>query len=37
MGSKNRFKLSEDGLYWIGYTQKGEEFWFVAKDKSNFW
>lgn len=28
MGSKNKFKLSEDGLYWIGYTQKGEEFWF---------
>lgn len=28
MGSKNKFKLSDDGLYWIGYTQKGEEFWF---------
>lgn len=28
MSSKNKFKLSEDGKYWIGYTQKGEEFWF---------
>lgn len=28
MSSKNKFKLSEDKTYWIGYTQKGEEFWF---------
>lgn len=26
--SKNVFRLSEDGTYWIGVTQKGEEFYF---------
>lgn len=26
--SKNKFRLSDDGAYWIGVTQKGEEFWF---------
>lgn len=26
--SKNVFELSEDGTYWIGYTKKGEKFYF---------
>jgi hypothetical protein len=26
--SRNTFRLSDDGTYWIGITQKGEEFWF---------
>jgi hypothetical protein len=26
--SKNEFKISDSGTYWIGTTQKGEEFWF---------
>lgn len=26
--SKNTFILSNDGNYWVGYTQNGEEFWF---------
>lgn len=28
MSSKNKFEKSKDGLYWIGYTQNEEEFWF---------
>jgi|GEM_PF-3098384 len=31
--SRNKFKLSEDGTYWIGITQKGEEFWFDGNDE----
>lgn len=30
--SKNAFKLSDDGLYWIGLTQKGEEFYFNGEN-----
>lgn len=30
--SKNIFKLSEDGTYWIGITQKGEEFYFNGEN-----
>lgn len=32
--SKNIFKLSEDGTYWIGITQRGDEFWFDGDDKT---
>lgn len=32
--SKNTFKLSDDGTYWIGITQKGEEFWFNGDDET---
>lgn len=33
--SKNKFKLSDDESYWIGYTQKGDEFWFDG-DKCDY-
>lgn len=41
--SKNKFELSEDGTYWIGYTQNGDVFYFngdsdtVNYIKSNTW
>jgi hypothetical protein len=25
---KTKFKLSEDGTYWIGTTSRNHEFWF---------
>ena len=41
--SKNKFKLSDDGTYWIGTTQDGVDFWFdgdeetIAYVKSKTW
>lgn len=32
--SKNTFRLSDDGTYWIGITQKGDEFWFDGNDET---
>ena len=31
--SRNIFKISDDGKYWIGTTQNGEDFWFDGNDK----
>jgi hypothetical protein len=31
--SKNTFKLSDDGTYWVGTTQKGDDFWFDGNDE----
>lgn len=31
--SKNKFRLSDDGTYWIGVTQKGDEFWFDGNNE----
>ncbi len=32
--SKNTFRLSDDGTYWIGTTSKGEEFWFDGNEET---
>jgi len=31
--SKNKFKLSDDGTYWIGTTQDGIDFWFDGDEE----
>jgi len=32
--SKNKFKLSDDGTYWIGTTQDGIDFWFDGDEET---